>query len=46
MISEINECDSDPCLNEATCNDSIADVICTCMSGYTGKFCESGKLFP
>lgn len=37
---DIDECDSEPCQNNATCSDLIKDYNCTCAPGYTGKNCE------
>ncbi|XP_020610476.1 sushi, von Willebrand factor type A, EGF and pentraxin domain-containing protein 1-like isoform X1 [Orbicella faveolata] len=37
---EINECDSNPCQDNSTCTDLIADFRCTCVPGFTGKQCE------
>src|SRR6218665_3208843 len=35
-------CASSPCQNNATCN--INEVAqCTCVGGFTGYYCESGK---
>ncbi|XP_060574827.1 LOW QUALITY PROTEIN: sushi, von Willebrand factor type A, EGF and pentraxin domain-containing protein 1-like [Ruditapes philippinarum] len=38
---EVNECDVDPCQNDGTCKDLVADYQCTCKSGFTGKKCEA-----
>ncbi|XP_022803614.1 uncharacterized protein LOC111340956 [Stylophora pistillata] len=38
---EINECESDPCRNNSTCTDLIGDYLCSCISGYTGKQCQT-----
>ena len=35
-ISDIDECLSDPCDSNATCNNSVGSFICTCDSGYSG----------
>ena len=36
----INECDSGPCQNGATCLDGINNYTCTCSPGYSGRDCE------
>ncbi|XP_036359320.1 uncharacterized protein LOC115212292 isoform X2 [Octopus sinensis] len=36
----VNECDSKPCLNGATCLQSGNSSRCICSSGYYGKTCE------
>ena len=43
----INECDPNPCKNGATCVDGVANYICICSVGYTGKncnICDNGYL--
>ena len=37
---EINECDSAPCQNGATCKDLIGSHSCTCPAGFQGPNCE------
>lgn len=37
---DINECESDPCLHNGTCNDLIDDFSCNCTTNFTGKRCE------
>ena len=39
---DIDECNSNPCQNDATCNDGGNGYICTCPTGYTGPDCETG----
>lgn len=39
--TRINECDSAPCMNGATCNDHTKYYTCHCPYGYTGKHCDS-----
>ena len=43
MLSEINECDSNPCMNGSTCVDGINEYSCTCAAGNTGDMCETGR---
>ena len=43
FISDINECGSNPCQNEATCVDEISGYTCQCLPGWTGVHCEIGK---
>ena len=42
LISDINECDSNPCLNGATCVNNLNSYSCTCVPGYEGDQCETG----
>lgn len=32
----INECSSNPCLNNGTCIDGLAKYTCICAPGFTG----------
>ncbi|CAH1272075.1 CRB1 [Branchiostoma lanceolatum] len=36
----IDECDPDPCQNNATCIDGINKFVCNCTSGWQGVTCE------
>ena len=38
---DIDECLSNPCYNNATCNDGIDSYTCSCNTGYTGSLCEN-----
>ena len=42
VMTEIDECLSNPCLHNGTCTDLLNDVNCTCEVGYTGDRCETG----
>ncbi|XP_031561363.1 fibropellin-3-like isoform X2 [Actinia tenebrosa] len=37
---DVNECQSNPCRNGATCNNLVQNYSCTCIAGFTGKNCE------
>ena len=39
-MSDINECDPNPCLNNGKCEDGLNEFTCHCLSGYTGPRCE------
>ena len=39
--TNIDECESSPCKNGATCVDGIAEYTCLCKSGYEGDDCET-----
>ena len=41
--SDIDECASNPCKNNATCQDLHLDYTCICLPGYTGKNCSQSK---
>lgn len=38
--TNINECDSNPCLNGGVCQDEVNAFSCVCKRGYWGKNCE------
>ncbi|XP_066496121.1 coagulation factor IX [Tiliqua scincoides] len=35
-----NQCDSNPCLNGAKCEDDVGNYICWCPAGFEGRNCE------
>ncbi|NXQ31501.1 SNED1 protein, partial [Alaudala cheleensis] len=37
---EIDECQSQPCLNGGQCKDRVSAFLCLCEPGYTGYLCE------
>nr|XP_012599907.2 protein crumbs homolog 1 [Microcebus murinus] len=37
---EIGECWSQPCLNGATCRDTVGAYVCACAPGFLGARCE------
>ena len=43
FVTEINECDSEPCVNDGTCIDNIDGFECLCPPGYSGNQCANGK---
>lgn len=45
-ISDVDECVSFPCANGGTCDDLPGGYVCTCILGFTGMYCETGKWFP
>ena len=49
VISDINECDFDPCDGNAVCSDTVGSYTSMCVDGFTGDGidnCESKKLEP
>lgn len=42
-ILDIDECASNPCQNNGTCNDHIYQYTCTCVAGYSGYQCQIGN---
>ena len=45
LISDVDldECESDPCENGGECHNGNNAYSCTCMPGYNGTNCETGK---
>ena len=41
-IVDVNECQSNPCANGATCTDGVNKYSCSCAAGYTGSDCKTG----
>ena len=39
--TDIDECASDPCQNNATCIDKINEFTCICQAGFTGRQCQT-----
>lgn len=39
-MQEINECESNPCLNYGYCIDGLDSFTCQCPEGYLGPICE------
>lgn len=38
----MNDCDSGPCSNGASCVDGVRSFTCACLPGYTGLTCGNG----
>ena len=36
----VNDCESNPCMNEATCIDLINSYQCVCQKGFKGNHCQ------
>ena len=43
FLSDINECDNNPCQNGATCTNTIGGYQCSCTQGFEGKLCDQGN---
>ena len=40
-----NYCTSLPCLNGGTCTNGASSFSCSCLNGYSGRYCQDeGKL--
>ena len=43
LLTDINECESNPCENGATCIEKVGSYSCDCVAGFIGVNCEIGK---
>ena len=41
----VDECASNPCQNGGTCSDGFNEYTCSCVAGYEGANCETGKWY-
>ena len=41
IFTDINECLSNPCLNDGKCENKINSYSCECVNGYTGNRCQN-----
>ena len=44
FVSDINDCEDNPCRNGGSCIDGVNDFTCNCTSGLTGRVCSEGKI--
>lgn len=42
-VSDINDCESNPCHNGGTCIDKVSVYQCICADGWEGDHCEISK---
>ena len=42
-MPDMDECESEPCLNGGNCSDEVNGYRCSCMTGYSGTLCEIGE---
>ena len=43
LISDIDDCDPNPCLNHGKCVDGVNSYVCKCPRGFAGHNCEESK---
>ena len=44
FAADIDECASDPCMNDGTCTDLVNGFSCNCTDNYNGSRCNIGKI--
>lgn len=44
-ILDVNECTTDPCINNGTCINTYGSYYCRCPPGWEGVNCMAGKLY-
>ena len=45
ILTDIDECENDPCVNNGVCSNTIGSYECNCDgTGYEGKDCDIGTL--
>lgn len=45
FFSDLNECLQITCYNGGTCTNLDGSYKCNCPTGYTGEYCQLGKLY-
>ena len=43
ILSDIDECNPNPCLHGGNCFDAVNNYTCICMVGFTGQNCQIGN---
>ena len=43
LKTDIDDCASHPCKNNATCADRVNGFNCSCAPGFNGTQCETGR---
>ena len=43
VTSDTNQCATNPCLNDGTCEDKLQSFVCVCAPGFGGETCETGE---
>lgn len=43
LLTDVDDCQSEPCENGGTCIDKIDSFLCLCLPSYGGDTCEKGE---
>ena len=43
LQTDIDDCAGHPCKNNGTCTDQVNGFNCSCVPGFNGTQCETGK---
>ena len=43
FLTDVFECQQNPCLNGASCVETFGAYFCVCPPGLTGPLCEDGR---
>ena len=43
LLSDIDDCAVQPCMNEGNCTDAVNGYTCICVVGYSGRNCSVGE---
>ena len=46
ILKDIDECVNHTCKNGGWCVDGVNNYSCSCLPGFTGDRCETGRYFP
>lgn len=44
VLSDVDDCQSNPCENGGTCIDKEDSFVCLCLPSYSGDRCERGEM--
>ena len=45
LFTDIDDCVNHNCANGGSCMDGVNTYTCNCPPGFTGMYCEKGKVF-